>query len=111
VLDSPEFGPIAPYVVHSIDFGSEPVTDNMDGGGQQFVNDLAAFKKRVNSYGIPAGISEDWDRPGDMVRTNNQIFCCILGNSSFSNKLPCYLGFEFLRSRELLWHISDAIKS
>ncbi|KAI1813448.1 glycoside hydrolase family 17 protein [Poronia punctata] len=66
VLDSDEFGPIAPYVVHSIDFGSEPITDNLDGGGQQFIDDLAAFRERVNSYGIPAGISENWDRPGDM---------------------------------------------
>ncbi|OTB02441.1 glycoside hydrolase family 17 protein [Hypoxylon sp. CI-4A] len=67
VLESSEFGPIAPYVVHSTDFGSEPITDNMDGGGQQFITDLGVFRKKLNSYGIPAGISEEWDRPGDMV--------------------------------------------
>ncbi|KAH9909636.1 glycoside hydrolase family 17 protein [Xylariomycetidae sp. FL2044] len=66
VLESSEFGPIAPYVVHSADFGSEPITDGMDGGGQQFVNDLTSFRSKMNSYGIPAGISEEWDRPGDM---------------------------------------------
>ncbi|KAI0452178.1 glycoside hydrolase family 17 protein [Xylaria acuta] len=70
VLESPKFGPIAPYVVHSIDFGSEPVTDGMDGvredGGKQFIKDLGLLRKKANSYGIPAGISEEWDRPGDM---------------------------------------------
>ncbi|KAI0102408.1 glycoside hydrolase family 17 protein [Nemania sp. FL0031] len=70
VLESPEFGPIAPYVVHSIDFGSEPVTDGMDmirtDGGTQFLKDLASLRAKANSYGIPAGISEEWDRPGDM---------------------------------------------
>ncbi|KAJ3554022.1 hypothetical protein NPX13_g10729 [Xylaria arbuscula] len=66
VLDSTEFGSIAPYVVHSVDFGSEPVTDYMDGGRQQFVTDLGLFKKKINSYGIPAGISEVWDQPGIM---------------------------------------------
>ncbi|KAI0394864.1 glycoside hydrolase family 17 protein [Xylariaceae sp. FL0594] len=66
VLDSPELGPIAPYVVHSIDLGSEPITDWLDGGGLHFVADLAVFKQRVNAYGIPAGISEEWDRRGDM---------------------------------------------
>lgn len=39
----------------------------MDGGGQQFVDDLALFRKKLNSYSIRAGISEEWDRPGDMV--------------------------------------------
>ncbi|KAI0594090.1 hypothetical protein F4775DRAFT_586355 [Biscogniauxia sp. FL1348] len=64
VLESSKYGPIAPYVVHSADFGSEPVGDNMDGGGEQFVADLGSFKEKLNSYGIPAGISEDWNRPG-----------------------------------------------
>ncbi|KAI3318749.1 glycoside hydrolase family 17 protein [Xylariaceae sp. AK1471] len=66
VLESPEFGPIAPYVVHSVDFGSEPVTDHMDFPKEQFIKDLGLFREKLNSYKIPAGISEEWDRPGDM---------------------------------------------
>lgn len=69
-MDSPDYGPIAPYVVHSADFGSEPVGDGLDGGGEQFVADLGLFKKKMNSYGIPVGISEDWDRPGVMSGEN-----------------------------------------
>lgn len=57
---------VAPYVFHSADFGTEPVGDGVDGGGQQFVKDLGAFKARMNAYGVPAGISEDWDRPGTL---------------------------------------------
>ncbi|KAI0204185.1 glycoside hydrolase family 17 protein [Astrocystis sublimbata] len=70
VLESTEYGTVAPYVVHSIDFGSEPVTDGMDGiredGGKQFIKDLGLLRQKANSYGIQVGISEEWDRPGDM---------------------------------------------
>ncbi|KAI0380439.1 glycoside hydrolase family 17 protein [Hypomontagnella monticulosa] len=66
VIESSEYGPIAPYVVHSADFGSEPVYDGMDGGREQFVSDLALFKQRLNKHGIPAGISEIWDLRGTM---------------------------------------------
>lgn len=52
--------------MHSADFGSEPVYDGMDGGGDQFIADLALFRKKLNSYGIRAGISEIWDLPGTM---------------------------------------------
>ncbi|KAF2964695.1 hypothetical protein GQX73_g8889 [Xylaria multiplex] len=72
-LDSPKYRAIAPYVVHSIDFGSEPVTDGMDminiDGGAQFIKDLALLRQKASNYNIPVGISEEWDRPGDMVRT------------------------------------------
>jgi hypothetical protein len=54
-----------------MDFGSEPVTDGMDNlrndGGKQFIKDLGLFRQKANSRGIPAGISEEWDRPNDMV--------------------------------------------
>ncbi|KAK3315168.1 B-(1-6) glucan synthase [Apodospora peruviana] len=66
VLSSETFGPLAPYVVHSADFGSEPVGDGMDGGGDQFLTDLGQFRAVMNAHGIHAGISEDWDRPGIM---------------------------------------------
>ena len=50
------------------DFGSEPVGDDMDGAqdGGSFVADLGSFRAKLNSYGILAGISEDWDRPNLM---------------------------------------------
>ncbi|KAK2590892.1 hypothetical protein QQS21_011416 [Conoideocrella luteorostrata] len=67
-LDKPEFASIAPYVVHSADWGSEPVGDGMDSGN--FVNDLGAFRTRMNQHHIKAGISEDWDRR-DSLRTDN----------------------------------------
>ena len=69
-MASADLGPIAPYVVHSADFGSEPVGDGMDGGGAQFVVDLGKFRQKMNSYGVKAGISEDWDRPGTMSGSN-----------------------------------------
>jgi hypothetical protein len=69
-MASSEYAAIAPYVVHSADFGSEPVGDGMDGGGEQFVTDLGLFKQKMNSHGVPAGISEDWDRPGIMSGDN-----------------------------------------
>ncbi|KAM7194948.1 glycoside hydrolase family 17 protein [Rhypophila sp. PSN 637] len=56
VLSSETFGPLAPYV--------------MDGGGDQFVADLGKFRAVMNAHGIPAGISEDWDRPGRMSGDN-----------------------------------------
>ncbi|CEJ80554.1 hypothetical protein VHEMI00730 [[Torrubiella] hemipterigena] len=55
---------IAPYVVHSAEFGSEPVGDGMD--GDNFVTDLGKFRTHMNKHNIPVGISEDWDRPGSM---------------------------------------------
>ena len=42
----------------------------MDGGN--FIQDLAAFKAKMNGYGVPAGISEDWDRPGTMSSDDGQ---------------------------------------
>jgi exo-beta-1,3-glucanase (GH17 family) len=66
VLASADYGPMVPFVVHSISFGSEPIGDGVDGGPNNFVRDLASFKAAMNQYGIPVGISEDWDRPGTM---------------------------------------------
>ncbi|GAA5831412.1 hypothetical protein JCM5353_005715 [Sporobolomyces roseus] len=55
---------IAPFVVHSASFGSEPIGDWVD--GDNFVRDLASFRSKMKSFGIPVGISEDWDRPNRM---------------------------------------------
>jgi hypothetical protein len=66
VLASADYGPIAPYVVHSISFGSEPIGDGVNGGAAGFTKDLETFRESMMQYGIPVGISEDWDRPGIM---------------------------------------------
>ena len=72
VMKSPQYGAIAPYVFHSADFGSEPVGDGVDGSTEQFIKDLAAFKATMNGFGVPAGISEDWNRPGKMSSSNGK---------------------------------------
>ncbi|KAK5988229.1 hypothetical protein PT974_12369 [Cladobotryum mycophilum] len=69
-LNDPAYSAWAPYVVHHAEFGSEPVGDGMDGGGDQFVKDLGLFRATLNKKGILAGISDDWDRPGTMKSGN-----------------------------------------
>ena len=68
VLANGTYADIAPYVVHSIEFGTEPIGDGDD--GSNFINDLISFRSQVQPYGIPVGISEDWDRPGIMSGSN-----------------------------------------
>lgn len=70
LLSDPKLGPVAPYVFHSIAFGSEPIGDDVDGGPTQFTADLITFKKRIEPFQIPVTISEDWDRPGIMSGQN-----------------------------------------
>lgn len=70
LLSDPVHGPVAPYVFHSIAFGSEPIGDDVDGGPTQFTADLIAFKQRIEPFKIPVTISEDWDRPGIMSNQN-----------------------------------------
>nr|POE54212.1 hypothetical protein CFP56_63515 [Quercus suber] len=70
--------PIAPYVFHSVEFGSEPIGDGVD--GDNFENDLQAFVNTMNGqYGVPVGISEDWDRP-DILSTDDGSGLTDLGN-------------------------------
>ena len=64
LLQDSQLGPVAPYVFHSLAFGSEPIGDGVD--GDNFVGDLQAMKDALQPYGIPITISEDWDRPGIM---------------------------------------------
>ena len=64
VMTSTQYGAIAPYVFHSAEFGSEPIGDGVD--GNNFISDLAAFRSKMNGYGVPVAISEDWDRPNTM---------------------------------------------
>lgn len=95
VLDDPTYGAIAPYVFHSADFGSEPIGDGVDGGNDQFVNDLGKFRSLMNKYGIPGGFSDDWDR-GQMM--NGQQLTDLgkraLSNSDFLHlhPMPFYHG-------------------
>lgn len=87
-VDSAEYGRIAPYVVHSADFGSEPIGDGMDGGGDQFITDLGLFRARMNSCGVPAGISEDWGRP-DWISGENGVGLTDLGAEVKANRDYC----------------------
>ena len=69
-MKSSTYGAIAPYVFHSADFGSEPIGDGVDPGS--YISDLGNFKKTMNGYGVPVGISEDWDRPGTMSSSDGK---------------------------------------
>ncbi|OZJ01796.1 hypothetical protein BZG36_05535, partial [Bifiguratus adelaidae] len=74
VLANSTYASIAPYVFHSAEFGTEPIGDSDDGtfNGDYapFIDDLVAFRAKMKPYGIPVGISEDWDRPGIMSSTD-----------------------------------------
>ncbi|KAL1968616.1 hypothetical protein VTN77DRAFT_1442 [Rasamsonia byssochlamydoides] len=74
VLAHGEHASIAPYVFHSAEFGTEPIGDS-DGGTYNgdyapFIEYLTNFRESMKLYGIPVGISEDWDRPGIMSGAN-----------------------------------------
>lgn len=60
VLNSDEWKDLAPYLIHSIAFGSEPIGDGVDGGN--FLSDYQDFRSKLSDFGIPVAISEDWDR-------------------------------------------------
>ncbi|GAA5882838.1 hypothetical protein JCM16303_002487 [Sporobolomyces ruberrimus] len=70
LFENSSYADIAPYIVYSASFGSEPVGDWVD--GDEFVPDLASFRLKMNSFGVPVGISEDWDRP-DRMKTNSAV--------------------------------------
>ncbi|KZV94888.1 B-(1-6) glucan synthase [Exidia glandulosa HHB12029] len=61
-----EENPLAPFVFHSMAFGSEPVGDGVEDDGT-FVKDMLAWKDTLSKYGINLGISEDWDRQGRLT--------------------------------------------
>ncbi|GAA5962956.1 hypothetical protein JCM3765_006728 [Sporobolomyces pararoseus] len=69
IFENSTYSQIAPFVVHSASFGSEPIGDWVD--GDNFVADLALFRKKMNSFGVPVGISEDWDRPQRMKQDSS----------------------------------------
>ncbi|KOS16712.1 hypothetical protein ESCO_004943 [Escovopsis weberi] len=97
-LDDPDYAAWAPYVVHWVEFGSEPVGDGMDGGGAQFVADLGKLRATLNAKGILAGISEDWDRPGIMSSSDGTglgpVGSGVKNNSDFAHihPMPFYHG-------------------
>ncbi|GAA5923785.1 uncharacterized protein JCM15063_003764 [Sporobolomyces koalae] len=70
LFETSSYRTLAPYVVYSASFGSEPIGDWVD--GDNFVQDLTTFRSKMNSYGIPVGISEDWDRP-DRMKQGDQV--------------------------------------
>ena len=61
----------------------------MDGGGDQFITDLDLFWARMNSYGVPAGISEDWDRR-DWISGENGVGLTDLGAEVKANSEYCH---------------------
>lgn len=75
--DSP-YSAIAPYVIFAAEYLNEPVGDcDMCAAGStgdpsepaslaNLTAGMTAFRTEMNKHGIPAGISEDWDRPGLM---------------------------------------------
>ncbi|KAH8807990.1 hypothetical protein F5884DRAFT_752559 [Xylogone sp. PMI_703] len=75
VLKSGPYAKVAPYVFHSAEFGTEPIgdsDDSLDDGSDHspFIVALASFRAALRPYGIPVGISEDWDRPNLMSGPN-----------------------------------------
>lgn len=97
-MSSSNYGPIAPYVFHSADFGSEPIGDKVDGEPDHFINDLKSFRATMNGYGVPVGISEDWNRPGTMSSLDGQglgdIGIQVKQNSDYAHAhiMPYYQG-------------------
>ncbi|KAI5478344.1 B-(1-6) glucan synthase [Pseudohyphozyma bogoriensis] len=91
---------LALYVVHSVDFGSEPIGDQVDGGSVQFTAGLKAFRDRMNGYGVKVGISEDWDREGIMSGSDGtglgSVGQGIADNSDYvhAHIMPYYHGSE-----------------
>jgi len=98
IFTSSTYKDIAPYVFHSVEFGTEPIGDMDD--GDNFIDDLIDFKTAIQPYGIPVGISEDWDRPG-IMRANETgglgpIGEQILPESDFvhAHVMPYYHGYN-----------------
>ncbi|ETI24471.1 hypothetical protein G647_03840 [Cladophialophora carrionii CBS 160.54] len=115
ILSNSTYSDIAPYVFHSIEFGTEPIGDQDD--GDNFINELKAFRATVKPYGIPVGISEDWDRPG-ILCTNytagekpglGPVGKQILPQSDFvhSHIMPYYHGYNISDSWE---YIADQVQ-
>ncbi len=46
VLGSSKYGSLAPYIIHSVDFGNEPVGDCLGKMRDSFVSKLAAFRSK-----------------------------------------------------------------
>nr|POE90665.1 hypothetical protein CFP56_60278 [Quercus suber] len=96
--------PIAPYVLHSVEFGSEPIGDYVD--GDNFENDLQAFADKMNGqYGVPVGISEDWDRP-NRLSTSDGSGLTDLGKQIQAHIMPYYHGKD---ESEAWGYIQDQI--
>lgn len=98
IFSSSAYKDIAPYVFHSVEFGTEPIGDQDD--GDNFINDLIDFKTAIKPYGIPVGISEDWDRPGIMRANETEglgpVGEQILPQSDFvhAHIMPYYHGYN-----------------
>ncbi|KAL7931567.1 hypothetical protein V8C35DRAFT_329558 [Trichoderma chlorosporum] len=77
-LENSKYSKIAPYVIYAAEYLNEPVGDcDMCAAGSNgnpsepaslanLTTGMSDFRKEMNKHGIPAGISEDWDRPNLM---------------------------------------------
>lgn len=73
-----KYSKIAPYVIYAAEYLNEPVGDcDMCAPGsagnasepasvKNLTMGMSDFRNEMNKFGIPAGISEDWDRPNLM---------------------------------------------
>ncbi|KAH8703622.1 hypothetical protein BGW36DRAFT_414093 [Talaromyces proteolyticus] len=78
VLSDSPYAAIAPYVIFAAEYLNEPVGDcDMCAAGStgnpadpaslaNLTQGLTNFRNKMHQFGIPAGISEDWDRPNLM---------------------------------------------
>lgn len=78
VLENSRYSKIAPYVIFAAEYLNEPVGDcdkcaagstgdpSEPASLANLTSGLANFRAQMNKHGIPAGISEDWDRPNLM---------------------------------------------
>lgn len=51
--------PIAPYVIHSVEYGNEPLTDHFQDEAT-YLQDFKDIKKQLAEYDIPATLSESF---------------------------------------------------
>jgi len=57
VFSDSEVGSIAPYIIHSVEFG-----DELGEQGDYWIPLMQDFKNKLAKYQIPITISDDWDR-------------------------------------------------
>jgi len=57
VFNDSQVGSIAPYIIHSVEFG-----DELGEEGNYWVSRMKDFKSKLSPYSVPITITDDWDR-------------------------------------------------